>query len=83
VLGLYIALEWLSLSVQAAAAVATLFACVTVATAGAGLSVFYDSRTTTVNIGFSCALIVLSLLFFGLCSLIGAMAASLLLGGAL
>ena len=71
------------LSLPLAAAIATLTACITLAAAGAGLSAFFDSRAIAANIGLSCALIILSLLFFGLCSLIGAVAASLLLTGGL
>ena len=47
--------------------------------AGAGLSVLTGSRAAIANIVFSCALIGASLLFFALCSLVGALGATLLL----
>lgn len=47
--------------------------------AGAGLSVLAGSRAAIANIVFSCALIGASLLFFALCSLVGALGATLLL----
>ena len=47
--------------------------------AGAGLSALTGSRAAIANIVFSCALIGVSLLFFALCSLVGALGATLLL----
>ena len=44
-----------------------------------GLSVLIGSRAAIANIVFSCALIGASLLFFALCSLVGALGATLLL----
>jgi hypothetical protein len=47
--------------------------------AGAGLSALTGSRAAIANIVFSCALIGASVVFFALCSLAGALGATLLL----
>jgi hypothetical protein len=47
--------------------------------AGAGLSVLTGSKAAIANIALSCGLILASLAFFGLCMLLGALGATLLL----
>ena len=49
--------------------------------AGAGLTSLTGSRAAMANITMSCGLIVISLIFLGLCMLVGALAATLLLVG--
>jgi hypothetical protein len=79
VLGLYIAYIALDLNVQASAAVATLALCISLGISGASLSALTGSRSTTGNIALSCGLILLVTVFFGLCTLTGAVFASLVL----
>lgn len=79
IIALYVSYRELALSIQASAAIATFFSSVVLGLTGAALSAITNSRAVTSNIAFSCGLIVLSLLFFGLCLLAGAVAALLLL----
>lgn len=79
VLGLYIAYIALDLNVQASAAIATLALCIALGISGASLSALTGSRSTTGNIALSCGLILLVTVFFGLCTLTGAVFASLVL----
>lgn len=79
IIALYVSYRELAFSLQASAAIATFFSSVVLGLTGAALSAITNSRAATSNIVFSCGLIVLSLLFFGLCLLAGAVAALLLL----
>ncbi len=79
VLGLYIAYIALDLNVQISAAVATLSLCAALGVSGASLSAITGSRSATGNIALSCGLILLVTVFFGLCTLMGAVSASLIL----
>jgi hypothetical protein len=76
---LYIAYRELSLSIELSAGLATLFASAVLGITGAALSTITRTRAAASNIAFSCGLIFLSLLFFGLCLLVGAVAALILL----
>ena len=71
-----IALRW---EPQPSVFVAVLGLSLGMGAAGAGLSALTGSRAAIANIVFSCALIGASLLFFALCSLVGALGATLLL----
>ena len=79
ILGLYISYRAGGLGAPLSASVATLCLLAGLSISAAVLSILTDSRAVLANIGFSCGLILLSLLFFGLCSLMGALAAMLIL----
>lgn len=76
---LYVAYRGFAFSIEASAAIATFFASVVLGVTGAALSFITRTRAATSNIAFSCGLILLSLLFFGICLLVGAAAALVLL----
>lgn len=78
VVSLYIARMTLRWEVQPSVFVAVLGLSLGMGAAGAGLSALTGSRAAIANIVFSCALIGASLLFFALCSLVGALGATLL-----
>ncbi|MEZ4860975.1 MAG: hypothetical protein R3C14_06710 [Caldilineaceae bacterium] len=79
VITLYVAYRMLLLPIELSAGLATFVASIALGLTGAGLSFLTRSRAATSNIAFSCGLIVLSLLFFGLCTLVGAAAALFLM----
>lgn len=79
IIALYVSYRELAFSIEASAAIATLFASASLGVTGAALSAVTQSRAATSNIAFSCGLILISLLFFGLCLLVGAVAALLLI----
>ncbi len=79
IIALYLSYREFAFSIQVSAAIATFFASATLGITGAALSTLTDSRAATSNIAFSCGLILISLLFFGLCLLVGAVAALFLL----
>lgn len=79
ILGLYVAYRTVGLTAPISAGVATLCLLAGLSLTAAILSILTDSRAALANIGFSCGLILLSLLFFGLCSVMGALAAMLIL----
>jgi hypothetical protein len=79
VVGLYVTRIGLRWEPQPSIFVAALGLSLSMGAAGAGLSALTGSRAAVANIVFSCALIGASLLFFGLCSLVGALGATLLL----
>jgi hypothetical protein len=79
ILGLYVAYIVLDLSPQLTAAVTTLALCISLGSVGALLSSLTASRAAFGNIALSCGLVVLTLLFFSLCMLAGAMTATLIL----
>ncbi len=78
VVGLYVTRIWLRWELQPSVFVAVLGLCLGLGAAGAGLSLLTSARAAIANIVFSCGLIVASLLFFALCSLVGAVGATLL-----
>ena len=79
IIGLYIAYIVLDLSVQLSAAVATLSLCSVLGFSGAGLSTLAGSRAVGANVAFSCGVILMTLIFFGFCTLAGAVGATLIL----
>lgn len=79
VVSLYITRINLRWELQPSVFVAVLGLSLGMGAAGAGLSALTGSRAAIANIVFSCALIGASLLFFALCSLVGALGATLLL----
>ena len=79
IIGLYIAYIVLDLSVQLSAAVATLSLCSVLGFSSAGLSTLSGSRAIGANIALSCGLILMTLIFFGFCTLAGAVTATLIL----
>lgn len=79
VVSLYITRMTLRWELQPSVFVAVLGLSLGMGAAGAGLSVLTGSRAAIANIVFSCALIGASLVFFALCSLVGALGATLLL----
>jgi hypothetical protein len=78
VITLYVTYRLLALEIELSAGIATFFASVALGVTGAGLSVLTGSRAAMSNIAFSCGLIVISVLFLGICTLIGAVTALLL-----
>ena len=79
ILGLYVAYIVLDLSPQLTAAMTTLSLCIGLGSVGAVLSFLTDSGAALSNIALSCGLAVLTILFFSLCTLAGAMTATLIL----
>ena len=79
VVSLYVAYQLLGMNIQISAGIATLALSLGLGISGALLSSLTESRAAVANIFFSCGLVVATLLFFGLCTLVGAIAATLLL----
>lgn len=79
ILGIYIGYIALDLSVQWSAALGTLALCFGLGGSGALLSSLTDSHSAFGNIVFSCGLVLLSTIFLGLCTLVGAVMATLML----
>ncbi len=79
VIGLYVTYDVLEWGIQPSVFVAVLCLSLGVGLAGAGLSALTESPATLGNIALSCGLILVSLLFLGLCMLVGALAATFLL----
>ncbi len=79
IVALYVTYRGLAFRIEASAAIATFFASVVLGATGAALSFITRTRAAASNIAFSCGLILLSLLFLGLCLLVGAAAALVLL----
>jgi len=75
---LYLTYRMLLLGLPMSAGIATLVVLGTLSVTGGGLSALTRSNPVA-NIVASCGLIVLAVLFFGFCSLVGALAAALLL----
>ena len=76
---LYVAYREMAFGIEMSAAIATLFGSAVLGITGASLSALTRTRAATSNIAFSCGLILLSLLFLGLCLLVGAVGAFLLM----
>lgn len=79
VIALYLAYREFALSIELSAAIATFVASVAMGVTGATFSALTGSRAAASNIAFSCGLILISLLFMGICALVGAAAALFLL----
>ncbi len=79
VLTLYVAYGRFGLGPELSAGLATLGLLFSLGLSGAALSAATGSRAAPVNILFSCGLILLMLIFLGLCLLVGALAGTVLL----
>ena len=79
IVGLYLTYTVAGWDLPASVFVAALGASAGLGSAGAGLTSLTGSRAAVANITMSCGLIVISLAFLGLCMLVGALAATLLL----
>lgn len=79
VIGLYIAYQLLGFTIQLSAAAAILAASMGLGISGALLSAITGSRAAVANIFFSCGLVIATVIFFGLCTLVGAIAATFVL----
>jgi hypothetical protein len=75
---LYITYRLVGLEIELSAGLATFAASLVLGITGAGLSIITGSRAAMSNIAFSCGLIVISALFLGICTLLGALMALLL-----
>jgi len=78
IITLYITYRLLGVAIELSAGIATLGASIALGVTGAGLSIITGSRAAMSNIAFSCGLLVLSALFLGICTLMGAVMALLL-----
>lgn len=78
ILSFYLAYEVLRLRVELSAGISTLCLLLVLGVMSTGLSSLIGSRSAMSNLGFSCGLILLMLLFFSLCMISGAFAAILL-----
>lgn len=78
IITLYITYRLLGVAIELSAGIATLGASIALGVTGAGLSIITGSRAAMSNIAFSCGLLVLSALFLGICTLMGALTALLL-----
>jgi hypothetical protein len=79
IIALYITYNLLGLAIQWSVALAVLCLSAALGSTGALLSMLMGSRAATSNIAFSCGLILVTLLFFGLCIFVGAIAATFVL----
>jgi hypothetical protein len=73
VIVLFVSYKWLQWGVELSAALATLALLFGLGISGAILSAATGTRAAPVNILFSCGLILLAVLFLGLCLLVGAL----------
>lgn len=78
IIALYVTYRLLALEIELSAGIATFCASVALGVTGAGLSALTNSRAAVSNIAFSCGLIVISVLFLGICTLLGAVTALLI-----
>lgn len=78
ILSFYLAYEVFRLKVELSAGISTFCLLIVLGLMSTGLSSLIGSRTAMSNLGFSCGLILLMLLFFSLCMISGAFAAILL-----
>ena len=79
VIGLYLTYTVLQWDAPPSVFVAVLAMSLTLGIVGAGLSTLTGSRAAVKNIVFSCGLVLLAGIFLGLCTVAGAVAATLLL----
>lgn len=73
--GTYTVLGW---ELPASVFVAVLCASAALGVSGAGLTSLTGARAGTANIAMSCGLILVSIVFLGLCMLLGALAATVI-----
>lgn len=78
-IGYSAAAYWGEAGLELSVAAGTLGLCLGIGLTGAALSASTGSRAALPNIAFSCGVILFTLLFFGLCSVVGALAATLFL----
>lgn len=76
---LYVSYRVLTLNIPVSVGIATMALLVGIGMVGGGLSFLTNPRSTLSNLTFSCGLILLTILFFGLCGLAGAIGATLFL----
>src|SRR5262249_11087584 len=76
---LYITYNLLRLPIEWSVAAAVFCLSMALGSTGALLSLLTGSRSAVMNIAFSCGLIVVTLLFFALCTFVGALAATFIL----
>ena len=79
VIGLYVTYTVLGWDAPPSVFVAVLAMSLALGVVGAGLSIVTASRAALKNIVFSCGLVLLAVIFLGLCMVAGAVAAALLL----
>lgn len=79
IIGYSTAYELGRLRLEWSVAVGVLALCFGIGITGGALSAATGSRAAALNIGLSCGLILLVVLFFGLCAVTGALAATLFL----
>ena len=79
VVGLYLTYTVLAWALPPSVFIAALCASAGLGISGAGLTWLTGAKSAVANIAMSCGLIVISLIFLGLCMLVGALAATLLL----
>lgn len=79
VIGLYVTYTVLGWAAPPSVFVAVLAMSLALGVVGAGLSIVTASRAALKNIVFSCGLVLLAVMFLGLCMVAGAVAAALLL----
>jgi hypothetical protein len=78
VIGLYAPYTVLGWELPVSIFIAVLCASVSLGVSGAGLTLLTGTRAAMANVAMSCGLIVISLVFLGLCMLVGALAATVL-----
>jgi len=79
IIALYITYRTFGLAIEWSVAIAVLCLSAALGCTGALLSTLTGSRAAMSNIAFSCGLILITLLFFALCTLVGAIAATFIL----
>lgn len=79
IIALYITYRTLGLTIQWSVAISVFCLSAALGCTGALLSALTGSRASMANIAFSCGLILVTLLFFTLCTLVGAIAATFIL----
>lgn len=79
VIGMYFAYQLLGLNIQISAGMATLAASIGLGLSGALLSAITGSRAAVANIFFSCGLVIATVIFFSICTIVGVIAATFVL----
>lgn len=78
-IGLFIAYEWIGIGIELSIGLGLVLLFGGLTISSVGLSVLAESSALLSNIAFSCGLITISILVFGLCMVVGALAATVLL----
>ncbi len=79
IIGFFLAWEILGWQASWSVAAAVLLLCAGVGVSNGLLSAATGSRAGIANIGFSCGVILLTLIFFGLCGVVGGLAATIII----